>query len=365
MNAAAAPFVPRVEQQQELDPGGLSGTTVWRPRYQGRIRSFSEQKGFGFIDCPETLRAFKRDVFIHRFQMGESGLWVGQDVTFEVELNRTGCPQARSVQPLDPDPWALSQEQGFLGTQGCGGPKGGPVARQAVGPHGGDDGNGAGEPIEDMLRGCTGSASMWEIIERHGHSFGKKHVVIALYQLGLCRQYERRAMHASLTSALVDRLVLFQPGDLTASEASHVLWAIAILEEVRGHARAHAFVVGLAQEAMRRVHEFSPSQMANSVAALSRLVRTPEEDKLVGQLTTQFSDFALGNGQLPRFPPEELRVWTAFLQEAAGARQPGRPCWGKGERGEKGGPWVDSAEGPMPCWGKGKGKGKDKGKGKA
>merc|ERR1719356_1849830 len=57
--------------------------------------------------------------------------------------------------------------------------------------------------------------------------------------------------------------------------------------------------------------------MATLVSSLSRLVKGQEEDEIVGKITTNFSDYALGTGGLPRFPPEELRQWTTFLQEAA------------------------------------------------
>merc|ERR1719199_1106492 len=99
------------------------------------------------------------------------------------------------------------------------------------------------EAVEEMLRGCSGSSDMWEIIEQFGHSFGKKHVVTALYQLGLCRQYEKREAQVNLTSALVDRLVLFNPSELSADEASRVLWALAVLDEMSNHAQAHHFAM--------------------------------------------------------------------------------------------------------------------------
>merc|ERR1740130_977956 len=113
------------------------------------------------------------------------------------------------------------------------------------------------EAIEEMLRGCSGSSDMWEIIEQYGHSFGKKHVVTALYQLGLCRQYEKRSAEVNLTSALVDRLVLFSPGELTADEASRVLWALAVLDEVSGHSKAHRFAMELGEQAAKRFSEFT------------------------------------------------------------------------------------------------------------
>jgi len=404
MNPSATPFVPNVDkdgspagakQEEQAETVGMSGSPVWRPKYQGRIRSFSGQKGFGFIDCQETLRAFKRDVFIHRFQMAESGLWVGQDVMFEVQLNKSGCPQARNVTPVtsmdDPnkwedysggyDGWGASMGYGMqtpypggnssskggnlgLGMPGYGGydymqggdrstrdlQKGSTAAMSAyggirnLGSLDGGDVRQAPEPIELMLRKCTGSADMWELIEQYGHSFGKKHVVAALYQLGLCREYERRTIHASLTNALLDRLVLFPAKDLTADEAAHVLWAFAILEEVRSHANAHRFAMELASEAVKRHHEFSPNLMASFVTSLTRLIRSPEEDDLVGKITTNFSDYALGSGALPRFPPEELRVWTNFLQEVSAPSHPGTTQYGALAM-------VRPTDGSGPFWG--------------
>jgi len=213
-----------------------------------------------------------------------------------------------------------------------------------LGSQDGNDMRPTPEPIELMLRKCTGSADMWELIEQYGHSFGKKQVVAALYQLGLCREYERRTIHASLTNALLDRLVLFPAKDLTADEAAHVLWAFATLEEVHSHQNAHRFAMALAQEASKRHHEFSPNLMASFVTSLTRLIRSPEEDDLVGKITTNFSDYALGSGALPRFPPEELRIWTSFLQEVSAPSYPGGQQYGALAR-------VRPPDGSGPFWG--------------
>lgn len=115
---------------------------------------------------------------------------------------------------------------------------------------------------------------------------------------------------------MLDRLVLFPAKDLTADEAAHVLWAFAILEEVRSHENAHRFAMELAQEASKKQHEFSPNLMASFVTSLTRLIRSSDEDDLVGKITTNFSDYALGSGALPRFPPEELRVWKTSCRKS-------------------------------------------------
>lgn len=68
-------------------------------RFHGQIKTFSAKHGFGFIDCPRAYDEFKRDVFIHKQQMGD--LNVGTDVTFEIRENKDGHPQARDVRRMD------------------------------------------------------------------------------------------------------------------------------------------------------------------------------------------------------------------------------------------------------------------------
>merc|ERR1719199_619187 len=68
-------------------------------RYCGRIKSFNPKQGFGFIECAEAHARFHRDVFLHKAQIGD--LKVGAEVSFCVEQNKQGMPQARSVMTLD------------------------------------------------------------------------------------------------------------------------------------------------------------------------------------------------------------------------------------------------------------------------
>lgn len=418
------------------------------PKYQGRVRSFSDKKGFGFIDCHATTQEFGRDVFIHRAQMVESNLWVGQEVFFEVELSKQGHPQARGVQGQghpralqgisEGDGWDNSGDgwgagmyggmaqygdggysdgcyghggsfgggfnkgfnkegfanggamggyskggngmggsvggcnqggtskggsmggsnQGGNGMGGCmggynkggsamggcsqggnamggynkggcmGGYKGGSSGK-ADDQSGWDSSFGGGgaksadsDGIEDMIRKSSGTSGLWEVIEQYGQLFSRKHVVIALYQLGLCLQHERghgsviAPESRSLTRALIDRLVHVPPHELAADEASKTLWALASMEEVREHLGAHQFCIKLGQEVSQRYSEFSPSQMATFIGGLSMLIKDASEDELVGQITTSFSKYAMGDGGFPRFPQEELKIWTSFLQEA-------------------------------------------------
>lgn len=65
-------------------------------RAEGVIKSFSQEKGFGFIDCQELKEAFGNDVFFHHSQLGP--FTAGSMVSFAVMLNKDTKPQAYDMQ---------------------------------------------------------------------------------------------------------------------------------------------------------------------------------------------------------------------------------------------------------------------------
>jgi len=102
-------------------------------KYTGRIKSFSNEKGYGFIECAQTYQLFQRDVFLHKAQMGD--LEVGAMVMFSCEENKKRMPQAKDVQaiqagmqpPAPPTPSAGGKGAkggGKDGAKGKGGGKG-------------------------------------------------------------------------------------------------------------------------------------------------------------------------------------------------------------------------------------------------
>lgn len=64
-------------------------------RFTGRIKSFNQEKGYGFIESTDSYAVHGRDVFLHKLHMGE--FTVGTWVTFKVENNKQGMPQARDL----------------------------------------------------------------------------------------------------------------------------------------------------------------------------------------------------------------------------------------------------------------------------
>ena len=67
--------------------------------YTGKVKSYHATQGFGFIKCDDLMATHKRDIFLHKSQA--VGLHVGQEVTFSLDFNKKGWPQARNVQGIE------------------------------------------------------------------------------------------------------------------------------------------------------------------------------------------------------------------------------------------------------------------------
>lgn len=66
-------------------------------RLLGVLKSYNSSTGFGFIVCSEAAQLFQRDVFIQRQEVEPCGATVGATISFTIELNKDGKPQARNV----------------------------------------------------------------------------------------------------------------------------------------------------------------------------------------------------------------------------------------------------------------------------
>lgn len=63
------------------------------------IKSFSSESGYGFIECEDTYKEHRKDVFVHKKELGD--FTKGMQVTFICELNKDGKPQARDIRSFD------------------------------------------------------------------------------------------------------------------------------------------------------------------------------------------------------------------------------------------------------------------------
>jgi len=77
--------------------GGKDVDGITDKRFEGVVKSFNAQKGFGFIECEELKEMFGNDVFLHHSQLGSHE--VGEPVSFSVFLNKESKPQGMELGP--------------------------------------------------------------------------------------------------------------------------------------------------------------------------------------------------------------------------------------------------------------------------
>eukprot|EP00930_Biecheleria_cincta_P026959 TRINITY_DN18942_c0_g1_i1.p1 TRINITY_DN18942_c0_g1~~TRINITY_DN18942_c0_g1_i1.p1 ORF type:complete len:1138 (+),score=223.52 TRINITY_DN18942_c0_g1_i1:3-3416(+) len=68
--------------------------------YVGHVKSYTANKGIGFLSCAETFRRFRSDLFFHRNQLKDEHLELvkGSLIRFTVGFDRNGRPEAHNMQ---------------------------------------------------------------------------------------------------------------------------------------------------------------------------------------------------------------------------------------------------------------------------
>lgn len=87
------------QQQQVQDDAGAQGLED----LQGQVKSFSQSKGFGFIECDLLRkRGITQDIFLHHLQWRQQStqLQKGTLLTFSLVFNDKGQPQATDCRPM-------------------------------------------------------------------------------------------------------------------------------------------------------------------------------------------------------------------------------------------------------------------------
>lgn len=91
----AADSLSRLENMKQ--PG-----TVFPGRMSGEVSRFDESgNNFGFIDCDMIKTLFQHDVLVTWEEMHKSRLQLGDKVSFLVEINKAGAPQAKEIENVE------------------------------------------------------------------------------------------------------------------------------------------------------------------------------------------------------------------------------------------------------------------------
>jgi len=74
---------------------------VPEPRYEGTVKSYNPEKGWGHIECPEVTQQYGKDVFLLKSQLiGVATVMKGQSVRFGLADNGRG-PEATQIEILN------------------------------------------------------------------------------------------------------------------------------------------------------------------------------------------------------------------------------------------------------------------------
>lgn len=77
--------------------GGVLPSEGGGERFEGVVRSFDEERRFGWIHCAALRNVPGGDVWVHRNNLRDVGAAVGQRVTFALHPGRDGAPMAVEV----------------------------------------------------------------------------------------------------------------------------------------------------------------------------------------------------------------------------------------------------------------------------
>jgi len=130
----------------------------------GIIKSFSEQNGYGFIECPEVREMGYQDVFMHSAQL--QGFHVGDTVSFNCFLNSNGKVQAKDLE-LQASGGGKGGKSS-MGTQFAGAPAGG---AKGFGKPSGLATPASNPDIQEMLGELTGCIKSFNDASGYGFIF--------------------------------------------------------------------------------------------------------------------------------------------------------------------------------------------------
>jgi len=122
---------PQAEEVRLLEPKastGFSPQDAVGRAFVGKLKQYSEDKGWGFIECKETHQMFGKDIFVHKREF-DPGIILdsGDSVMFLVVSGKDGRPEAKDVTPYSD----ATTDDSFVGTACAAGAAGAASAASA------------------------------------------------------------------------------------------------------------------------------------------------------------------------------------------------------------------------------------------
>lgn len=96
-NVAMTPKGPQAAEVTLLPAGAFSTGGEPGGLYQGIVKSFKEEKGWGFATSDDIQKIFGKDIFLHRRELKEQVVKAGDAISFSVEQGPGGQLEAKHV----------------------------------------------------------------------------------------------------------------------------------------------------------------------------------------------------------------------------------------------------------------------------
>eukprot|EP00929_Paragymnodinium_shiwhaense_P119072 TRINITY_DN9095_c0_g1_i1.p1 TRINITY_DN9095_c0_g1~~TRINITY_DN9095_c0_g1_i1.p1 ORF type:complete len:298 (-),score=69.43 TRINITY_DN9095_c0_g1_i1:652-1545(-) len=88
---------PQAAELAVLPPGCIGADGRPGQTFEGTVKKFDAEKGWGFVEGDDIAKAFGKDIFVHKRELSDQAPTSGDRVTFTVEMDNNGQPQAKNV----------------------------------------------------------------------------------------------------------------------------------------------------------------------------------------------------------------------------------------------------------------------------
>merc|ERR1712048_365600 len=88
---------PQASEVKVLPPGSICLDGELGNLFEGSVKSFSEEKGWGFLEGAQLQEVFGKDIFLHKRELDGENPSKGDIFTFSVEIDKLGQPVAKNV----------------------------------------------------------------------------------------------------------------------------------------------------------------------------------------------------------------------------------------------------------------------------
>jgi len=107
---AMSPKGPTAAEVSVLPQGSFGDAETQSRTFVANVKTFNEEKGWGFIAGQELFSIFGKDIFVHKRDLRGQAIGPGDEVQFSVEADKDSQPVAKNVAVLAQGPKSFGKD---------------------------------------------------------------------------------------------------------------------------------------------------------------------------------------------------------------------------------------------------------------